>query len=116
MFDLVKEREARAKHLQLISGTNFVTFWLANFLWDYVIFLVCSAAVLIVLLFFNQDGFTSGQQQGRFIIVLLLYGWGMLPLMYLFSFLFTVPSSGFTKMSVFNIFTGNWFAQTPIRI
>jgi len=35
-----------------------------------------------------------------------LFGWAMLPLHYLTSMLFSIPSTGFTRMAMFNVFTG----------
>ena len=102
----MKERVTKAKHLQYVSGVHFVTFWLANMTWDFVNFLVPCAGILITFLCFNEDGFISFQQQGRFVLVFILYGWAMLPLMYLLSFLFSIPATGFTRTTMFNIFTG----------
>lgn len=39
-------------------------------------------------------------------MLLLLFGYSMLPLHFLASYLFSVPSTGYTRMSLFNIFTG----------
>lgn len=103
---LVKERVTKAKHLQYVSGVNFVTFWLANIFWDFVNFLVPCAGILVTFLLFNEDGFISAEQQGRFMLVFFLYGWAMLPLMYLLSFCFSIPATGFTRATMFNIFTG----------
>lgn len=105
---IVKERITKAKHLQFVSGVHFLTFWLANMMWDFINFLIPCAAILVTFLIFNEEGFTSGDQQGRFFLVFLLYGWAMLPLMYLFSFLFSIPATGFTRITMFNIFTGNF--------
>ncbi|KAI9562460.1 hypothetical protein GHT06_009893 [Daphnia sinensis] len=103
---LVKERVTKAKHLQFVSGVNFVTFWLANMTWDFINFLVPCAGILITFLCFKEDGFISFEQQGRLVLVFVLYGWAMLPLMYLLSFLFSIPATGFTRTTMFNIFTG----------
>ena len=43
---------------------------------------------------------------GYVVLLLMLYGWGVIPVMYLASFLFKVPSSGFIRMTIFNIITG----------
>lgn len=102
----MKERVTKAKHLQFVSGVHFITFWLANMTWDFINFLVPCAGILITFLCFNEDGFTSFEQQGRIILVFVLYGWAMLPLMYLLSFLFSIPATGFTRTTMFNIFTG----------
>ena len=42
----------------------------------------------------------------------MFYGFAMLPQTYLFSFAFTVPSSGFTRLSIFNIILGEWAKLT----
>nr|QST14977.1 ABCA3 protein [Diaphanosoma celebensis] len=103
---LVKERVTKAKHLQFVSGVNFVTFWLANMFWDFVNFMVPCTGILLTFLIFNEEGFISFEQQGRFLLVFFLYGWAMLPLMYLLSFFFSIPATGFTRVTMFNIFTG----------
>ena len=102
----MKERVTKAKHLQFVSGVNFVTFWLANLFWDFINFLVPCAGILLTFLIFHEEGFISAEQQGRFILVFFLYGWAMLPLMYLLSFFFSIPATGFTRVTMFNIFTG----------
>ena len=103
----MKERVTKAKHLQFVSGVHFITFWLANMTWDFFNFLIPCAGILITFLCFNEDGFISFEQQGRIVLVFVLYGWATLPLMYLLSFLFSIPATGFTRTTMFNIFTGN---------
>lgn len=39
-------------------------------------------------------------------LLLLLYGWAVIPLIYLFSFLFAVPSTAFIRLTIFNVITG----------
>ena len=73
--------------------------------WDFVHFLDPSAGILLIFLCFNEDGFISFQQ-GRFLLVFILYCWVMLPLMYLLSFLFSIPATGFTRTTMSNIYTG----------
>jgi len=108
MIEIVKERVTKAKHLQFVSGVHFLTFWLANFFWDFINFLLPCAGILITFLVFNEEGYISMEQQGRFILVFILYGWAILPLMHLLSFLFTIPATGFTRITMFNIFTGRY--------
>jgi len=103
---LVRERETRAKHLQFVSGLNFVTYWLANMICDLLNFLLPSLLVLVTFLIFSEEGFISGPQQGRCLLIFVMFAWAMLPFMYLFSFLFSIPSSAFTRLTMLNIFTG----------
>ncbi len=58
-FDVVKERASKSKHIQFVSGLDMSVYWLANFLWDFAIFLVPSIAILIVFAAFNVPG-TAG--------------------------------------------------------
>lgn len=103
---LIKERETNSKHLQVVSGVKFTVFWTSSFLFDFVNYLIPCFGLIIVLLAFENDDFDTTEMLGLFFLVLLFYGWSVIPFMYLFSFAFTVPSSGFTRMVMFNIFAG----------
>lgn len=37
---------------------------------------------------------------------MMLYGWAIIPFMYMFSFAFEVPSTAFTRMTILNVITG----------
>ncbi|XP_068200893.1 phospholipid-transporting ATPase ABCA3-like isoform X1 [Palaemon carinicauda] len=102
---LVQERSTKAKHLQFVSGVNFVTYWAASAIWDYIIFMIPCCLCLLCLFAFNLDGL-NGDQLGKIMIVFIFYAWVTLPLMYLCSFLFNIPASSFTKMIIINIITG----------
>ena len=47
-----------------------------------------------------------GNRLGYVVTLLLLYGWAVIPLVYLFSFLFTVASTAFIRLTIFNVITG----------
>ncbi|KAG7167085.1 ATP-binding cassette sub-family A member 3-like 1 [Homarus americanus] len=55
---------------------------------------------------FGLKGLSEGEQLARIMLVFVHYAWVTLPLMYLCSFLFTVPSAGFTRMIIINIISG----------
>ncbi|KAJ8962463.1 hypothetical protein NQ317_001546, partial [Molorchus minor] len=44
--------------------------------------------------------------QRRVFLILLYFGWAFLPMLYLAAFIFDVPATGFTRMTLFSIFTG----------
>jgi len=103
---LIKERTIKSKHCQFVSGVESWTFWAATFTWD-----IINYTVPCLLLIFTFVGFSvhAYVDDGRFLDILLLfvlYGWSMLPFMYLLSFLFSIPSSGFVWLSMFNILSG----------
>lgn len=103
---LVKERMSKAKHLQFVSGVEVFTFWLAHLTCDGLSFVVPSVGAIITLAAFQEPGFDTAEHLGRMFCIFIFFGWAMLPLMYLSSFLFTIPSSGYTRMTMFNIFLG----------
>lgn len=103
---LINERVSGAKSSQYVSGATSGTFWLATFVWDYFNFLIPSALVVVVIVAFQMDGFSSGVNPGFIFLGLLLYGWSVLPSTYLLSFFFSKGSSGFVWSTVINIFTG----------
>ncbi|XP_077296644.1 phospholipid-transporting ATPase ABCA3-like [Arctopsyche grandis] len=102
----IKENVSRSKLLQLASGASPFILWTVAFLWDMLCFVVISIFSCITLLAFEQEGFSTGDELGRVFLLLILFGWAMLPLHYLASSFFLSPSTGFSRMCLFNVFTG----------
>ncbi|XP_053687488.1 phospholipid-transporting ATPase ABCA3-like [Sabethes cyaneus] len=105
----IKERTSRAKLLQFVSGVNVSVFWCVSFLWDYFTFLVTALVYLGILAVFQEPGWSTTGELGRIFLILCVFGLAFLPIVYLFSFWFQVPSTGFVKMMMLNIFTGTIF-------
>lgn len=40
------------------------------------------------------------------LLMLMLYGWAVIPLMYLLSFLFSSAATAFTRLTIFNMISG----------
>lgn len=55
---------------------------------------------------FQENGFSTSEELLRMMLLFLLFGFAVLPLLYISTFMFTSPASGFTKMSVLFIFFG----------
>jgi hypothetical protein len=52
---VVRERESRSKHVQLVSGAPLSAFWAANYAWDMATFCVPAAcAPSTIYLFFDH--------------------------------------------------------------
>jgi ATP-binding cassette, subfamily A (ABC1), member 3 len=79
--DLVIERAAGLKHLQLVSGMKLMAFWSANFLFDF-----CRIYVLILVSIAMFAGYDLGYTGS--IIVLLIFPFAVLPFTYVISFIF----------------------------
>ena len=122
---LIKERTTKAKHIQFVSGVHPINFWFSTFCWDMINFMIPCAVLLIVFWAFNITAYIVDYHVFHLILLFVLFGWAMLPFMYLLSFLFTVPSSGFVWITMFNILAGekhslghikkNPGSQTPPR-
>lgn len=64
--------------------------------------------LLFVLWAFDIKAYYIDAHAVHILLLLFLHGWAMLPFMYLLSFIFTVPSSGFVWLTMFNILAGKF--------
>lgn len=90
-----------------MSGVNVFTFWITSFLWDFWTYIITAILITITLAVFQEDGWSASTELMRLFIVLISFGFAALPLTFIASMFFAIPSSGFTRMSIINVFTGN---------
>lgn len=103
---LVGERAIKSKHVQFVSGASSFSYWLSALTWDLLNFLIPCALMLVVFEAFKVRAYTDDHHLVDVMIMLLLYGWAVIPLMYLFSFLFTSTATAYTRLTIFNILSG----------
>ncbi|XP_072337423.1 phospholipid-transporting ATPase ABCA3 isoform X1 [Scyliorhinus torazame] len=103
---LVSERTIKSKHIQLISGLHIINFWMSALLWDLINYFVPCVAILLIFQIFELQPFTVQQHLGDVLILLLLYGWSIIPVMYLFHYLFSMIATAYTRSTIINILTG----------
>ena len=72
---LVDERASNSKQLQFISGIKPYIYWISNFIWDLVNYIVPCLICVIIFLLFDSKIFTSKENFGPLICLMLLYGW-----------------------------------------
>ncbi|XP_055306584.1 phospholipid-transporting ATPase ABCA3-like [Sitodiplosis mosellana] len=93
----IRERVTKAKLLQMVSGVSVCTFWLTSFLFDFITYMLTTAIVIITLAACGKEGW-SGNDLWPIMTVLTVFGVAALPMMYLFSFLFSNSAIGFVWM------------------
>ncbi|XP_036594650.1 ATP-binding cassette sub-family A member 3-like [Trichosurus vulpecula] len=102
----VSERVIKAKHIQFVSGVYVVHFWLSSLLWDLIVFFIPCLLLLGVFKIFDVKAFTEDNHPADILLMLMLYGWSIIPLMYLMSFLFMAGATAFIRLIMFNFFSG----------
>jgi ABC-type multidrug transport system ATPase subunit len=94
---IVKERISKSKHLQLVSGVNMTSYWVATYLWDLTLFFILTVAVMVVFLIYGTESAQVfvGDAETFFASMALTFGYGLsiLPFAYLFARNFDNPSS-----------------------
>ncbi|XP_028269247.1 ATP-binding cassette sub-family A member 2 isoform X3 [Parambassis ranga] len=103
---LVAEKSSKAKHLQFVSSCDPVIYWLANYIWDMLNYLVPATCCVIILFVFDLPAYTSPTNFPAVLSLFLLYGWSITPIMYPASFWFEVPSTAYVFLIVINLFIG----------
>ncbi|XP_047569280.1 phospholipid-transporting ATPase ABCA3-like [Lutra lutra] len=101
----VMERTTRAKHIQFVSGVSVLTYWLSAFLWDLICFCILCCLLLGVFKYCGLDAFVANYNFLDTMMIFMLYGWSVVPLMYLGSFLFSSSTAAYIKLTLFNYFS-----------
>lgn len=102
----VKERETRSKLLQFVSGARVLTFWLTSLVWDYITYLLTVIVLIIVFAAFQEPGWSSAMELSRLLLMMAAFGVAVLPMTYVASMFFSSPDGAFTRITIFNVFTG----------
>jgi len=103
---LVAEKMNNAKHLQMVSGVDKVSFWVAAFVADFVTYLVPALSLVIVIAAFNESNYVDNGALGGIFLLLLLFGWASIPLSYLLHFPFRMPMNSLVvQMAIYTVLT-----------
>ena len=103
----LKERVTNAKQVQMMAGVNPLVFWISNFAWDFVIYMVVATVLVVILYLF--DARQNLHVNGGFITLWLLYtltGLAGIPWSYILSFPVKSASSAFTIITITSLVTG----------
>lgn len=102
---VVLERESKAKHLQLISGVNIVSYWTSNFIFDFVNFLIPATIGALIILAYGNPNFV-GENFSAVVLLFIMYGLAIIPFTYIWSFLFKSHSTAQNVMILVYMVSG----------
>ncbi|XP_036277372.1 glucosylceramide transporter ABCA12 isoform X6 [Pipistrellus kuhlii] len=103
---VVREHQTKAKQLQHISGIGVTCYWVTNFIYDMVFYLVPVAFSIGVIAIFKLPAFYNGNNLGAVSLLLLLFGYATFSWMYLLAGIFHETGMAFITYVCINLFFG----------
>ncbi|XP_011903269.1 PREDICTED: ATP-binding cassette sub-family A member 12 [Cercocebus atys] len=103
---VVREHQTKAKQLQHISGIGVTCYWVTNFIYDMVFYLVPVAFSIGIIAIFKLPAFYSENNLGAVSLLLLLFGYATFSWMYLLAGLFHETGMAFITYVCVNLFFG----------
>jgi len=103
---VVKEREVKAKHQQMISGVSIKAYWASTFIWDAVSYLAPFTLTVGLIFAFGIDAYTKGTGATACILLFLLFGPAVASFTYVSSYLFKSHSTAQNIILFQNFVTG----------
>jgi ATP-binding cassette subfamily A (ABC1) protein 1 len=113
---LVKEKQSEhnSKHQQLVSGVSLGAFWLANYLWDLMMYVIPFVASIVLIKAFDISSMTgtsdcvtcTSQTFPAVIVLFALFGLAICPFTYCLSYLFKEHASSQTYTIMINFVIG----------
>ncbi|KAJ6747501.1 ATP-BINDING CASSETTE SUB-FAMILY A (ABC1) MEMBER 3B [Salix koriyanagi] len=103
---IVKEREVKAKHQQLISGVSVLSYWVSTYIWDFISFLIPSSFALVLFYIFGLDQFIGKNCFLPTLLMLLEYGLAIASSTYCLTFCFSEHSMAQNVVLLVHFFTG----------
>ncbi|XP_076402078.1 ATP-binding cassette sub-family A member 13 isoform X1 [Peromyscus maniculatus bairdii] len=103
---VVRDRVTGAKRLQHISGLGYRTYWLINFSYDMLFYLVSVCLCVAIIVAFQLTAFTFRENLVATALLLALFGYAMIPWMYLISRIFSSSDVAFISYISLNFIFG----------
>ncbi|XP_026563515.1 ATP-binding cassette sub-family A member 12 isoform X1 [Pseudonaja textilis] len=103
---VVKEHQTKAKQLQHISGLGVTSYWVTNFIYDMVYFLVPVILSVGVISAFQIPAFFNDNNLLAVFLLLFLFGYSTFSWMYLLAGIFKETGMAFIVYVCINLFFG----------
>uniref|UniRef100_A0A8D2DWM4 ABC transporter domain-containing protein n=1 Tax=Sciurus vulgaris TaxID=55149 RepID=A0A8D2DWM4_SCIVU len=98
----VTERVTKAKHIQFLSGVYTLNFWVSSLLWDFTIYFAACCLLLMVFVITGSDILIGNGNILHTAFILMVFGWSVIPFIYLFSFLYSSSTGAYIKLFALN--------------
>lgn len=85
---IVKEREDRSKHQQIVSGMRISSYWISNFIFDYALYLVVAVVSVGLCKGLDITSLTTGSAYAATWLLFIFYGLAYVTVTYIFAFIF----------------------------
>jgi ATP-binding cassette subfamily A (ABC1) protein 3 len=103
---VVKEREVKAKHQQVISGVSIYAYWVSTWAWDTISYLPTAALVIAAVYAFDVPSYTTDDAGDAYALLFLLAGPAVASFTYIVSYLFVSHSTAQIMVMFINFITG----------
>ncbi|XP_054827532.1 glucosylceramide transporter ABCA12 [Eublepharis macularius] len=103
---VVKEHQNKAKQLQHISGLGVTSYWVTNFIYDMVYFMVPVTLSIGVISAFQIPAFFNNNNLLAVFLLLFLFGYATFSWMYLLAGIFKETGMAFIVYVCINLFFG----------
>ncbi|KAK9157371.1 hypothetical protein Scep_003945 [Stephania cephalantha] len=103
---IVKEREVKAKHQQLISGVSVLSYWISTYIWDFISFLFPSSFAIVLFYIFGLDQFVGSDCLLPTSFMFMEYGLAVAAFSYCLTFFFSEHSMAQNVILLINILSG----------
>ncbi|XP_020114345.1 ABC transporter A family member 1 isoform X2 [Ananas comosus] len=103
---IVKEREVKAKHQQLISGVSILSYWLSTYIWDFISFLFPTSLAMLLFFIFGLNQFIGTNCFIPTLVLFLEYGLAVASSTYCLTFFFSDHSAAQNVVLLVHFFSG----------
>eukprot|EP00754_Rhynchopus_humris_P007379 Rhum_TRINITY_DN13434_c0_g1::Rhum_TRINITY_DN13434_c0_g1_i1::g.60210::m.60210/K05643/ABCA3; ATP-binding cassette, subfamily A (ABC1), member 3 len=104
---VVKERECKAKHVQVVSGAHLAAYWLSSFLFDLVSYCVTLVVAFSIFFAAGRTEFVGDAETfAASSLLFFMYGVAAIMSSYFLSFLFSSHTTAQNAVMAFNFITG----------
>ncbi|CDW54523.1 ABC transporter, ATP binding protein [Trichuris trichiura] len=117
----VEDKASDAKHLHFVSGMRRWLYWIANFVFDLLVYMFTMVLAIVILRIYGEKPYV-GTANAALVMITIIMSFGqllhasflhaltcsvsMIPFSYLLSLYFQSPSLGFMVLSISNFFIG----------